>query len=129
MFPGIWSARGWRESKYFSAPILIAQWLRDHTPPDVIVCADTIGFLGLYSDRKILDVVGLVSPEVISLHKEYLDFYEAYVPIVERYDPDYCMIRDTELRRIPRIARDRFEHYYVVILKHGEFNLYARRKD
>jgi hypothetical protein len=116
-----------RESEYFSAPILIAQWLRDHTPPDVKVCADTIGFLGLYSDRKILDVVGLVSPEVISLHEEYLDFYEAYVSIVERYEPDYCMIRDTELRRIPRAARDRFEHYYVVVLKYGEFNLYARK--
>jgi hypothetical protein len=42
----------------------LAAWVREHTGPDQFVFAGDIGYLGYFSNRKILDSAGLVSPEV-----------------------------------------------------------------
>ena len=38
------------------------EWIRAHTPSGADVAFDEVGILGYYSDRRILDLVGLVSP-------------------------------------------------------------------
>lgn len=43
-----------------------ALWIRDHLPPDAVVATHDVGALAFYSDRKIVDMVGLVSPEMIA---------------------------------------------------------------
>lgn len=40
-------------------------WLRDHLPADAVVATHDVGALAFYSQRKIVDMVGLVSPEMI----------------------------------------------------------------
>lgn len=45
--------------------VAVAQWLDAHTPDDTIVAAHDIGALGYFSQRPLLDLAGLVSPEVI----------------------------------------------------------------
>ncbi|MBX2992327.1 MAG: tetratricopeptide repeat protein [Bacteroidetes bacterium] len=42
-----------------------AKWLRDNTPEDAIIGTHDIGAIAYYSERKIADMVGLVSPEMI----------------------------------------------------------------
>jgi hypothetical protein len=42
-------------------------WLRDNTEPDAVVAALDIGALGFASERTILDLMGLVSPEILEL--------------------------------------------------------------
>lgn len=42
-----------------------ARWVSDHTPPEALVAAHDIGALGYFGGREILDMAGLVSPEVI----------------------------------------------------------------
>jgi hypothetical protein len=42
-----------------------ALWLRDHTPPDALVAAHDIGAIGYWSERALIDLAGLVTPEVI----------------------------------------------------------------
>ncbi len=42
-----------------------AIWLSNNTSPDSIIAAHDIGALGFFSERRILDLAGLVSPEVI----------------------------------------------------------------
>jgi hypothetical protein len=42
----------------------VARWVRDETPRGAIVAAHEIGVLGYVSGRPILDLAGLVSPEV-----------------------------------------------------------------
>ncbi len=46
--------------------VAIANWLKNNTPQDAIIATHDIGALAFYSDRKIIDMVGLVNPEVIS---------------------------------------------------------------
>ena len=40
------------------------RWLRDESPPDAVVAALDIGAVGYASERRILDLAGLVSPAV-----------------------------------------------------------------
>jgi hypothetical protein len=43
----------------------IAQWVEKNTEGESLVAAHDIGALGYYADRNLLDLAGLVSPEVI----------------------------------------------------------------
>lgn len=42
-----------------------AQWVHANTPSNALIAAHDIGAMGYFGDRKILDLAGLVSPEVI----------------------------------------------------------------
>jgi len=61
-----------------------AQWIEKNSPPSAIVAAHDIGALGYFGERKIIDLAGLVSPEVIpfirdeTLLGEYMDKVGAY---------------------------------------------------
>ena len=45
--------------------VAVAQWLDRHTLPDAIIAAHDIGAIGYFARRPILDLAGLISPEVI----------------------------------------------------------------
>jgi hypothetical protein len=47
----------------------IGLWLRDRTPEDATVALEPIGYIGYFSGRRILDEVGLVSPEMVPLNR------------------------------------------------------------
>lgn len=42
-----------------------ANWIHENTPEDAIVAAHDIGALGYYGQRELVDLAGLISPEVI----------------------------------------------------------------
>jgi len=44
-----------------------ARWLEKNTPPDTLIAAHDIGAIGYFGDRQLLDLAGLISPEVIPL--------------------------------------------------------------
>jgi len=48
----------------------MGEWLAANTPPDAVVAAHDIGALGYASERRILDLAGLVSPEILRLGRE-----------------------------------------------------------
>jgi hypothetical protein len=43
----------------------VALWLQEHTAPNALIAAHDIGAIGYWSERPILDLAGLVTPEVI----------------------------------------------------------------
>lgn len=45
----------------------VAYWLRENTAPDTLIAAHDIGAIGYFAQRPLLDLAGLVSPQVISL--------------------------------------------------------------
>ncbi|GJQ21613.1 MAG: hypothetical protein HBSIN02_19680 [Bacteroidia bacterium] len=78
---GVWDGRVlYQEScKYISdRQVRTALWIRDHLPQDAIVATHDVGALAYYSERRIVDMVGLISPEIIdhlknlSATKEFL---------------------------------------------------------
>ncbi|MCE7947030.1 MAG: hypothetical protein DYG88_06345 [Chloroflexi bacterium CFX4] len=50
-----------------SEMVAAAVWLRDNVPPDELLAVHDIGAVGFFANRPILDVAGLVSPEVVPL--------------------------------------------------------------
>lgn len=47
-----------------------ARWVERHTAPESIVAAHDIGALGYFAQRPLLDLAGLVSPEVIPIIRD-----------------------------------------------------------
>jgi hypothetical protein len=45
--------------------VAVAQWLDRNTPPGALIAAHDIGAIGYFTGRPILDLAGLISPEVI----------------------------------------------------------------
>ncbi len=65
-----------------SEMVAIAKWVDKNTEPEVVVAAHDIGALGYWGNRNILDLAGLISPEVIPFIrdeykiKQYLDDHQ-----------------------------------------------------
>jgi hypothetical protein len=45
--------------------VATAHWLGEHTPPDSLIAVHDIGAVGYFTPRPLLDLAGLVTPEVI----------------------------------------------------------------
>lgn len=48
-------------------------WLKDHTMPDQIIALNDVGAIAHISNRRILDLEGLISPEVIDATRDTAD--------------------------------------------------------
>jgi len=48
----------------------MGEWLKANTPEDAVIAAHDIGALGYASERRILDLAGLVSPEILELGRK-----------------------------------------------------------
>lgn len=44
--------------------VRMGEWLADNTPPDAVIAVDDIGAIGFLSEREIVDLLGLVTPEM-----------------------------------------------------------------
>ena len=42
-----------------------AEWIKNNTAENDVIATHDVGAIGYYSDRKIVDVAGLVTPELI----------------------------------------------------------------
>ncbi len=62
-----------------SEMVTVASWVSDHLPEDALVAAHDIGALGFFGNHELVDMAGLVSPDVIPFIRdearlrEYLD--------------------------------------------------------
>jgi len=64
-----------------------AHWVAENTKPDVLVAAHDIGALGYFGGRRLLDLAGLVSPEVIPFMRD-----EAHLSsFLDAQAPDYLV--------------------------------------
>ncbi len=45
--------------------VVVAHWLREETEPDTIIAAHDIGAIGYFTERPLVDLAGLITPEVI----------------------------------------------------------------
>lgn len=47
--------------------VTVAQWLAANTPEDALIASHDIGAIGYFAERPLLDLAGLISPEIIPL--------------------------------------------------------------
>lgn len=74
-----------------------AKWVQINTEPDAIVAAHDIGALGYFSERRLLDLAGLVSPEVIPFIRDE----ERIAGWLDAEQADYLVIFSDWYQRLP----------------------------
>jgi hypothetical protein len=81
-----------------SEMVVTAQWVHANLPPQAVIAAHDIGALGYYDDHPLIDLAGLVSPEVIPFIRDeprlaafldahranYLIAFPAFYPLLTR---------------------------------------------
>jgi hypothetical protein len=67
--------------------VAIGNWLQENTTSDALIAAHDIGAIGYFAERPILDLAGLISPEVIPL----LSDGEALLDYVSDSESDYLV--------------------------------------
>ena len=75
----------------------IGYWLRDHTSDDATVAMEALGYQGALSKRKVYDLAGLISPEVLRIRRESENNGQVYRRVIEELDPDYLVFRSFEV--------------------------------
>jgi hypothetical protein len=71
------------ESEMVSA----ARWVAHNTEPQALVAAHDIGALGYFGGRRVLDLAGLVFPEVIGILRDE----DALADLLDRRQADYLV--------------------------------------
>ena len=82
--------------------VQVALWINENTPPNAVIGAHDIGGLGYYGEREIIDLAGLISPDVIPFIRDqkqltdYLDEKGAdYLVTFPSWYPE--MVQELEL--------------------------------
>ncbi|WP_221030676.1 hypothetical protein [Actomonas aquatica] len=88
---------------------VIGEWLRDHasTPTDTVFL-EPLGYIGFFSQLKMLDYPGLCAPEVVAARtRTYARSYpECWHELIMALEPDWLVLRDWEIERIQHNAPD-----------------------
>lgn len=94
--------------------VTIGHWLRENTPPGSVVAANDVGAIAFYSQRRIIDTVGLTEA---ALGQFYLDggTLEQYL---HQEKPDYACLFPNWHDRLARRS-DLFELLFTVDLRKG----------
>ena len=71
------------------------QWIARCTPTSAIVMLEPLGYVGYYSDRRIIDLGGLISPKFASLDASTVVGWPAAEILLMR--PDYLVLRRYEV--------------------------------
>jgi hypothetical protein len=86
-------------------------WLDKNTPPPSTVILEPLGYAGFFSNRHLIDEVGLVSPQVVALKKQGYSTLD----LITTLKPDYAVLHcDDAFQR----SNTFLESYYRLV----EFN-------
>jgi len=110
--------------------INLSQWINDNTAPEESIAFVEVGYIGYYTDNQIIDLLGLVTPEIIP-HIAEGDFSWGFW----HYEPDYYIHLSDFNWLIGEIKSDpRFEAQYALVTtlsgpRGTDFKIYERVAD
>jgi arabinofuranosyltransferase len=81
-----------------------AQWINENTPQDAVIATHDIGIIGYYTQRQIVDLAGLISPEIVPIlnnPQKMADYVRAeqvaYVIVYSGYYRELLTLLDAHL--------------------------------
>jgi hypothetical protein len=82
------------ESSINRMQVAVGHWLNQYTPQDAVIACNDVGAIGYFADRHVLDLLGLVTPEVATFRsKQPLgDENLGALEFVLKKKPDYLAI-------------------------------------
>ena len=72
-------------------------WLKEHSAPDATAAMEAIGYQGYFSERRVIDFAGLISPEVVDLYRKTGSNAQVFYSIMTVDKPDYIVLREFEV--------------------------------
>ena len=89
----------------------VAHWVDKHTPKDAVIATHDIGLVGYITQRQLIDLAGLVTPEVIPIMNDQVKLAEfvrakhvTYVIVFTGYYRDFLKELDAQLIYSPEPA-------------------------
>ncbi len=88
----------------------LGRWCRQNTPPGTAIAIADIGAFGYYSERRVIDLAGLVTPELVPIVDEHpIDEIAAELLFAGRFRPEYLVDRSPEPERLAGAFGGTFE--------------------
>jgi len=75
----------------------VGEWLSHETAPDSTIAMEAIGYQAYYSNRRVVDLAGIVTPQVVDNWRQSHSFAEAFNSTLKKLEPDYLVLRSTEV--------------------------------
>jgi hypothetical protein len=91
--------RRWEQTYEDGLRRRVGEWLRANTPADATVATEAIGYQGYHSKRRIVDLGGLVSPEVVSIARKGKGSAATFHAVLRQMRPDFLVLRSIEVDR------------------------------
>ena len=91
------------------------KWLDQNVPPDAVIATNDVGAIAYFSRRRVLDTVGLISPEVLEYRRGGQSADEAMYSLLDAERPDYAVVFPTWYPR--SVKKDVFEPIHRVVLR------------
>lgn len=88
-----------------STRIAVGKWLAQNTPPDAVIATDGIGHIGYYSQRPIIDLLGLVTPLAVG---------RPYMETLQVTEADYAVSVVSENAVHPFKSSEFLAHYILI---------------
>ncbi len=107
--------------------VTVAQWLNTHTAPEARIAVHDIGAIGYFTRRPLLDLAGLITPEVIPFIRDearladwlvqqqadYLVTFPSWYPQLVR-DPRWRLVYQTETAITRQMGGDNMAVYQAL---------------
>lgn len=90
-------------------------WARAHLPADSVLAVNDIGAITFYSGHRIIDLTGLVTPEVVAYSGPWWDRQGRLLEYLQQVRPDYLIIFPDWYPRLAELP-ERFSEIYRVEL-------------
>lgn len=75
----------------------VGLWLRENTPPTASVAMEAIGYQGFFSERRVIDMAGLVTPRAIEFKRRTRQNGQIFDWVLRDFKPDYIVLRSFEV--------------------------------
>jgi hypothetical protein len=103
----------------------MATWVAENIPSDELFASHDIGALGFFASRPLLDIAGLITPEVIPFLRTgeplwdfmrergavYLMAFPYQIPTQNPNDPRLCLIHQSDGKTVLRLGEAKMSIY------------------
>jgi arabinofuranosyltransferase len=114
LVPGSWRY-AWGVQNINAMQVALGHWVSRHTPGSAILALNDIGAIAFISRRPILDLMGLVTPDILPYRR---DGESGVIRFVEERCPDYLVIFPAWFPRLSSMP-ERYREVHRVRLEHN----------
>lgn len=103
--------------------VATANWIRENTPENSLLAVHDIGAAGFFANRRIVDLAGLVSPEVMPFIRDE----EKLIDFLDQRQVDYLVTFPGWYELLPRYGKEVFRSEGVISPGEGGENMTVYR--